>query len=155
MLDVLRVGDRELLEFEVTREKTVPFLYPESPEFRDIPEVFATGFMVGLMEWCCIRSLAPAMEEGEGSLGTAIEVSHLAATPPGGRVTVEACVVSVDGRRVRWHVVAQDDVDTIGEGHIGRTVVNWNRFTRSLDEKRHSIAHARAASGAPDPNSVR
>jgi fluoroacetyl-CoA thioesterase len=143
MRDILRVGMVETLEFTVPREKTVPFLYPESPEFQAIPEVFATGYMVGLMEWCCIRSLAPALEEGEGSLGTAIDVSHVAPTPPGSRVTVTATVESVDGRAVTWRVVARDDFDLIGEGKIGRSVVDWSRFERRLAVKASALATLR------------
>lgn len=143
MRDVLRPGMAEAIEFEVPREKTVPFLYPESAEFQEYPEVFATGYMVGLMEWCCIRSLAPALEEGEGSLGTAIDVSHVAATPPGSRVQVTATVQSVSGREVTWHVLARDDLDIIGEGRIGRTVVRWSSFNRRLAEKTATIAAMR------------
>ena len=48
-----------------------------------MPAVFATGFMVGLMEWTCIQLLAPHLDAGEGSLGAHVDVSHMAATPPG------------------------------------------------------------------------
>ena len=153
MRDVLEIGQTEILDFVVTREKTVPFLYPESPEFQAIPEVFATGYMVGLMEWCCIRSLAPALEPGEGSLGTRIDVSHAAATPPGGRVRVEATIETIEGRRVQWRVVARDDIDVIGEGVIGRTVVVWSRFEQALAKKAEAIAARTAGEveGAPAP----
>lgn len=147
MRDVLRVGMVETIEFEVSREKTVPFLYPESPEFREFPEVFATGFMVGLMEWCCIRSLAHALEEGEGSLGTSIEVSHVAATPPGSQVLVTATVQSVNGREIIWHVRARDEISVIGEGRIGRTVVEWVRFNRRLADKAAAIIALRESNG--------
>ena len=140
MLDVLRVGATEVLDFVVPRERTVPFLYPESPEFQEIAEVFATGYMVGLMEWCCIRSLDPALEPGEGSLGTAVNVSHVAPTPPGCRVTVVATVNSIDRRQITWHVVARDELDLIGEGEIRRTVVQWERFNQKLNEKRAALA---------------
>lgn len=96
----LKVGLRKTMQFRIGREKTVPALYPESAEFRAFPEVFATGFMVGLMEWCCIRSLEPALEPGEGSLGTLIEVTHEAPTPPGSLVTVDAVVEEISGRRI-------------------------------------------------------
>lgn len=143
MRDILRPGMTETVGFEVSREKTVPFLYPESDEFQAFPEVFATGYMVGLMEWCCIRSLAPALEEGEGSLGTAIDVSHIAATPPGSVVQVTATVHSVKGREVCWNVLARDELNVIGEGRIGRTVVEWATFKRRLAEKEAKIAELR------------
>ena len=55
-----------------------------------MPEVFATGFMVGLMEWTCLQLLAPHLDAGEGSLGIHIDMSHQAATPPGLTITVDA-----------------------------------------------------------------
>lgn len=135
MRPILAVGDKTTHSFTVTREKTVPFLYPESTEFQAIPEVFATGYMVGLMEWTCILSLKPALEEGEGCLGTLIEVTHEAPTLPGQTVTVEATVASVDGRRVTWDVIARDELDVIGRGRIGRAAVAWDRFRAGLAKK--------------------
>lgn len=140
MLDVLKVGDKEFLEFKVTTEKTVPFLYPEAPEFQAIPQIFATGYMVGLMEWCCIRSISKALEKGEGSLGTLVQVSHLAPTLPNSVVKVEATIVKIDGRKVAWQVLAKDEIDTIGEGLIGRSVILWDRFEKTLANKKSAIA---------------
>ncbi|MBB4102610.1 thioesterase family protein [Allorhizobium borbori] len=105
MRSILTIGDHTSHSFTVTREKTVPFLYPESAEFQEIPEVFATGYMVGLMEWACILSLKPALEEGEGCLGVLIDVTHEAATLPGQTVTVEATVTSIEGSGMWWPVM--------------------------------------------------
>jgi Predicted thioesterase len=143
MRPILRPGLVETFTFEVPREKTVPFLYPEAPEFQAIPEVFATGYMVGLMEWVCVRALAPALEDGEGSLGTAINVTHTAATPPGSRVTVTATLERIEGRSLTWRVVARDELDVIGEGTIGRVVVRWDRFNQKLAEKAAAISALR------------
>ena len=140
MLDVLRPGMTATLDFKVPREKTVPFLYPEAPEFHQIPEVFATGFMVGLMEWACVRSLAPALEPGEGSVGTLIQVSHVAATEPGSVVKVTVTVERVEGRKVAWTVAAHDELDLIGEGRIERFVVVWDRFSKRMQDKAAAIA---------------
>lgn len=123
------------LTFTVPREKTVPFLYPESEQFARMPEVFATGFMVGLMEWCCIDLLAPHLLDGEGSLGTLVEVTHEAATPPGMSVTVEAVLEKIEGRQLTFQVIARDEVDVIGRGRHGRTLVNWQRFTDKVAKK--------------------
>lgn len=143
MQDILEIGSRTTLEFKVGREKTVPALYPESVEFQAFPEVFATGFMVGLMEWCCIRALEPALEAGEGSLGTLIEVTHEAPTPPGSVVIVDSVVDEIDGRRVVWKVEARDEVDIIGRGRIGRHVVIWDRFNEVLVKKQQEISKQR------------
>lgn len=139
MRPILAPGDTITHSFTVTREKTVPFLYPESPEFQEIPEVFATGYMVGMMEWACILSLKPALEEGEGCLGTLIEVTHEAPTLPSQKVTVEATVASIEGRKVIWDVIARDEIDVIGRGRIGRAVVNWERFRAGLAKKAEKL----------------
>ena len=75
MKPTLTTGLTHRFSYRVPAEKTVPFLYPEAPLFAEMPKVFATGFMVGLMEWTCIQLLAPHLEAGEGSLGVHIAVS--------------------------------------------------------------------------------
>lgn len=57
-----QVGLEHQLQFQVPASKTVPALYPESPEFRAMPEVFATGFLVGLLEWACIQAVKPHLD---------------------------------------------------------------------------------------------
>jgi fluoroacetyl-CoA thioesterase len=140
MKDTLRVGDTHIHRFTVTEAKTVPNLYPESPDFSTMPRVFATGYMVGLMEWACIEALKPHLDEGEGSLGVGIDVSHVAATPPGMAVTVHVECVAIEGRRLRWRVRAEDERELIGEGTHDRAVVSWGRFNRKLAEKAAPLA---------------
>lgn len=135
MKDTLKAGDRARLAFRVPAEKTVPHLYPESDDFKSMPDVFATGFMVGLMEWCCMEVLKPHLDPGEGSLGVHVNVSHGAATVPGQTVTVEAECTSVNGRRVAFKVTAHDGVETIGAGTHERMVVPWGRFVARVNEK--------------------
>lgn len=135
MKDTLTVGMRETFSFEIPETKTVPNLYPEAPEFVEMPEVFATGFMVGLMEWTCLKLLKPHLDEGEGSLGIHINVSHQAATPPGLTVTVEAECIAVNGRRATFRVEAHDGVDLIGKGEHERFVVKWDRFEAGVAGK--------------------
>ena len=131
----LTSGLTHRFRFTVPDSKTVPALYPEAPEFRAMPEVFATGFMVGLMEWTCVQLLAPHLDDGEGSLGTHIDVSHLAATPPGHEVVVDAKVDRVEGRRVWFTVSAHDGDDLIGEGRHERAVVVWDKFNARVADK--------------------
>jgi len=135
MQSTLVPGLSHSLSFTVPREKTVPFLYPESAQFSAMPEVFATGFMVGLMEWACIDLIAPHLDEGEGSLGTLVEVTHEAATPPGMTVTVEAKLVEMNGRGLVFEVIARDEADIIGRGRHGRHVVNWQKFREKVAKK--------------------
>ena len=90
MKPTLQPGAKTEFAYRVPATKTVPALYPEAHEFQLMPTVFATGFMVGLMEWTCLKCLRTASDAGEGSLGIHINVSHLAATVPGQTVTVNA-----------------------------------------------------------------
>jgi fluoroacetyl-CoA thioesterase len=131
----LRPGLKHSFSYRVPEEKTVPHLYAESPQLQAMPEVFATGFMVGLMEWTCVQLLEPHLDEGEGSLGVHIDVSHKAATPPGLTVTVEAECVEVRGPRARFKITAHDGLDEIGSGMHERFIVSWDRFNRGVAAK--------------------
>jgi fluoroacetyl-CoA thioesterase len=105
-----------------------------------MPGVFATGFMIVLMEWTCIQLMAPHLDEGEGSVGTHVDVSHLAATPVGLTVTVDVECVEVSGRKLVFRVRAHDGVDLIGEGRHERAVVRWERFNARVAEKTAAAA---------------
>lgn len=135
MKDTLKVGETFRFEYKVPATKTVPHLYPEAIEFTTMPTVFATGFMVGLMEWTAIQLLAPHLDEGEGSLGTHIDVSHVAATVPGQVVAVDAEVTGMHGRRIEFKVSAHDGIDKIGEGSHERMVVPWEKFEAKVNAK--------------------
>ncbi len=131
----LTSGLTHRLTFRVPESKTVPHLYPEASQFKEMPAVFATGFMVGLMEWACIELLQPHLDAGEGSLGIHIDVSHLAATPPGFTVTVDTECTEVKGRKASFKIKAHDGVDLIGEGRHERAIVAWDRFNAKVAEK--------------------
>ncbi|MEO1207271.1 MAG: thioesterase family protein [Pseudomonadota bacterium] len=135
MKPTLQPGARAEFEFVVTSDKTVPQLYPEAPEFQAIPGVFATGFHVGLMEWAAIKALAPHMEDGEGSLGIHVDVSHAGATLPGQTITVSAEVTKIEGRRITFNVTAHDSIEPIGSGTHQRMVVPWDRFKAKVNQK--------------------
>jgi fluoroacetyl-CoA thioesterase len=135
MKATLKSGLSHRFSYQVPQNKTVPHLYPEVADFQKMPAVFATGFMVGLMEWTCMQLLAPHLDPGEGSLGVHVDVSHTAATPPGLTVMVEAECVAVDGPRVTFKVKAHDGVDAIGEGRHQRFIVNWQTFNARVAQK--------------------
>lgn len=139
MKDTLKVGDVHVFSFTVTDAKTVPNLYPESPDFRAMPAVFATGFMVGLMEWAAIDMLKPHLDDGEGSLGVGINVTHVAATPSGMKVTIHVICTKIDNRRASFAIKAEDEVDLIGEGTHERAIVRWDRFLPKVAEKAGKI----------------
>lgn len=135
MKQSLTPGARTEFSYRIPAEKTVPHLYPEAHEFVQMPKVFATGFMVGLMEWTCMKVLEAHLDEGEGSLGVHINVSHLAATVPGQTVTVEAECTAVEGRKVTFRVKARDELDVIGEGEHVRMIVSWDKFVARVNDK--------------------
>jgi fluoroacetyl-CoA thioesterase len=140
MKPTLKVGLKHSFSYKILENKTVPFTYPESPEISAMPKVFATGFMIVLIEWACVRLLKPHLDAGEGSLGIHVDVSHLAATPPGFTVTVDVEVVEVNGREIDFKVRAHDGVDLIAEGWHERAVVTWDRFNERVAQKAASAA---------------
>jgi fluoroacetyl-CoA thioesterase len=148
MKTTLKPGLTHRFAYRVPENKTVPHLYAEVADFKAMPEVFATGFMVGLMEWTCMQLLAAHLDPGEGSLGVHIDVSHTAATPPGLTVTVDAECVAVDGPRVTFKVTAHDGLDSIGEGRHERFVVAWEKFNARLARKAKQSGLANAVVGA-------
>ncbi|WP_114348745.1 thioesterase family protein [Paracoccus lutimaris] len=115
---------------------TVPALFGDRDAFLDMPAVFATANMVGLMEWACVEQMRPYYEEGEGSLGVHVDVDHTAPTLPGQVVTVETEVEEVDGRFIWFKVTAHDGVDQIGAGRHRRAVIRNEKFNDRLDVKR-------------------
>jgi fluoroacetyl-CoA thioesterase len=136
MKDTLKPGLKYEHKFVVPTSKTVPALYPEAEEFLAMPEVFATGFMVGLLEWACIKCINPHIDwPTEQTLGTHINVSHLAATPPGLEITANVELVEVVGRRLVFQVEAHDGVDVISKGLHERVIVNKERFQAKVGEK--------------------
>jgi fluoroacetyl-CoA thioesterase len=135
MKPTLVPGLKHSFSYVVPENKTVPYTYPESDIIAAMPKVFATGFMIVLMEWTCTQLMAPHLDAGEGSLGTHVDVSHLAATVPGQTVTVDAEVAEVKGRKLVFKVRAHDGIDLIGEGHHERVVVAWDRFNAKVAEK--------------------
>lgn len=135
MKPTLKAGLKHRFAYRVPEDKTVPHLYPEAADFQAMPRVFATGYMVGLMEWACIDMMKAHLDAGEGSLGTHVDVSHSAATPPGLTISVEAECTGVDGKRLSFHVKAHDGVDVIGEGRHERHVVSWDKFNARVAQK--------------------
>lgn len=122
--------------FTVPRSKTVPALYPEAEEFQAMPEVFATGFMVGFLEWACLKAIMPHLDwPAEQTVGTHIDVSHEAATPPGLTVTAKVELIAVEGRKLVFTVEAHDGVDVISRGRHERYVIDRARFDSRLAAK--------------------
>ncbi len=136
MKDTLQPGLTFSLSFDITGKKTVPSLYPESAEFQLMPQVFATGFLVGLLEWACIKAINPHIDwPREQTVGVAINVNHIAATPPGLTVTVKGKLEKVEGRKLTFSLEADDGVDKISEGFHERFVIDASKFNSKVQSK--------------------
>lgn len=128
-------GLQHTFSYRVPHEKTVPHVYPESELFRPMPHVFATAYLVGLVEWACMEAMQPHLDPGEQSVGVEISLSHTAATPPGLLVTVDVTLEAVEGRRLLFRARAHDGIEPIGEGTHARFVIDPERFKRKVAEK--------------------
>jgi len=137
MKETLKPGIRYEHKFVVPQSKTVPALYPESEEFMAMPEVFATGFLVGFIEWACIKAVNPHLDwPQEQTVGTHVDISHVAATPPGLEVTATVELIAVEGRKLIFSVAAHDGIDLISNGRHERFVINKEKFDAKLGAKK-------------------
>ena len=126
-------------QFTVPENKTVPHLFPESPEFQAMPDVLATGFMVGLFEWTCIQAINPHINwPREQTVGIDVKLNHIAATPPGLTVTVKVKLEEVEGRKLVFSIVADDGVDKISEGTHDRFIIDAEKFNAKMAVKAKS-----------------
>ena len=138
MKETLKAGIRFEHKFTVPHSKTVPMLYPESDEFMVMPEVFATGFLVGFLEWACIKAVNPHLDWPlEQTVGTHIDVSHEAATPPGLEITATVELIAVEGKKLIFFVEAHDGIDLISKGRHERFVINKEKFDAKVLAKRN------------------
>ena len=129
MKETLKPGIKYQHKLTVPLSKTVPALYPEAAEFVAMPEVFATGFLVGFLEWACIKAVNPHLDwPVEQTVGTHIDVSHEAATPPGLEITATVELTAVEGKKLVFAVDAHDGVDLISRGRHERYIIDREKF---------------------------
>ena len=120
-------GEQKLL---VTSESAITFLGMEGPR------VLSTPHMIGHMELTCRDAVLPLLDAGFDTVGTHVDVYHLAAAPIGAVVTFTAEVVAVNGRRIQFRVEARDEKEKIGEGTHERAIINVAKFATRLAEKK-------------------
>ena len=102
--------------------------------------VFGTPMLVALMEGCAHESVLPCLEKGQGTVGTGLDIQHLAPTPVGGHVRAESLLVKVEGRLLTFEVRAYDEAGLIGQGTHERFIVQNDKFTAKCTEKlRHKL----------------
>jgi predicted thioesterase len=97
--------------------------------------VYATPAMIALMEAAAVTAIDHLLQEGQASVGTSLNVKHLAATPLGQTVRARAEVTAVEGRHVTFTVQAWDEHELIGEGTHTRVVIDVARFTERIQRK--------------------
>ena len=97
--------------------------------------VFSTPNMIGLMENAALNLAQPLLDEGYTTVGTSVNIVHLAATPIGVKVKAEAELIHVDGKKIEFRVIVWDEIEKIGEGTHQRFIVNASRFMGKAGSK--------------------
>ena len=98
-------------------------------------QVYATPMMIALIENCAAACVQDELPEGDTTVGTLINVSHVAATPCGMNVTATATLTAIDGRMLTFHVKAEDECGLIGEGEHQRVIVHTDKFNAKAAAK--------------------
>jgi fluoroacetyl-CoA thioesterase len=138
---VLQPGLRHRETIRIGDAHTVPAMTPLFASFSEMPPVFATAYLVAFVEWTCTQALRGRLGEGQLTVGTRVEMSHVAATPVGMQVTAEVELVAVEGRKLRFRAVCRDEAELIGEGFHERAVIDSARFLARMRDKA-GISHA-------------
>ena len=124
------IGARAEMKLLVTSECATTFMGADGPR------VLSTPHMIGRMELTSRDAVLPFLDAGFDTVGTHVDVYHLAAAPIGAVVTFTAEVAAVDGRRIRFRVEAWDETEKIGEGTHERAIINVAKFATRLAEKK-------------------
>jgi predicted thioesterase len=125
----IAIGTRGEQKILVTNENAIKFLGLEGPR------VLSTPHMIGNMEITCRNTVLPFLDTGYDTVGTHVNVAHLAAAPMGMVVTFHAEVTGVTDRRITFRVEAFDEKEKIGEGTHERAIINIAKFATRLAEK--------------------
>jgi fluoroacetyl-CoA thioesterase len=128
-MDAIEIGLRGHAEITVGDKHTAPSI--GSGQIA----VLATPVMINVMEAAALAAIDPLLSPGHQSLGTHLDISHVAATPVGMKARASAEVTSIEGNRVTFRVEARDEVDLIGEGTHTRVVVDVERFDQRVAKK--------------------
>ena len=126
------VGRQEKREWTVTKEMLAVQMGS------GMVPVLATPALIACMENACMRLVQPAFGEGITTVGTRVEVAHLAPTPEGARIQVTATLLATDGRRFTYRVEASDESGKIGEGPMERQSVRLSSFGEKAEARKRS-----------------
>lgn len=142
-LDDLTPGLRYAKTLTVVEALAVPAQARIFDPGTEMPPVFATAQMIAFVEWTCVAALAPYLGPHQRTVGTRVDMTHIAATPIGMIVTAEVELVAVEGRTLRFKAVCRDAAEPIGEGFHERTIIDHDRFMARLARKAASAAASR------------
>ena len=132
----LQTGLRHSERLVVNPLHTVPEIDDTWPGFKDMPPVLATAIMIGFIEQTCIEALRPYLSAEQRTVGTHVDVSHVAATPVGMTVTAEVELIAIEGKKLRFRVRCSDNEGLIGEGTHERAIVDFDKFWKRVLEKK-------------------
>ena len=122
--------------FVVSDKKTVPSIYPESAIFQNMPDVFATGFLVAFLEWTCVELIHPYLDNDKFvSLGTKVNFSHLLPTPVGLSVKSTSLLTEKKNNRLTFYCYAYDKEVNISEVYHERVIVEREWFEKKIQKK--------------------
>ena len=134
-MSALTVGLKYQQSITVTDALTVPAMAGSFQSFSQMPPVLATAYMVAFTEWACTEALAPFLTPEQRTVGTHIDMSHIAATPVGMMITASVELVAIDGRKLRFKVACHDEADVIGSGSHERAIIDVEKFMQRLSGK--------------------
>jgi len=137
-LDDLKPGLKHRATITVGEALAVPAAAALFGSSAEMPPVFATAQMIAFVEWTCVAALAPYLAPHQRTVGTRVDMSHIAATPVGMNVTAGVELVEIDGRRLRFKARCRDEAEPIGEGFHERMVIDHTRFMQRLARKSSS-----------------
>ena len=126
----LTVGSKGRAEALVTEDKTAAAVGS------GLVPVFATPYMIALMENAAVNAVQAGLEEGQGTVGTRLEVTHDAATPVGMKVWAEAELTNLEGKKLTFTVRAFDEAGPIGGGVHERFIITVDRFLAKAEAKK-------------------
>ena len=134
MAEKLAIGLKLNNSTMVSAALTVPNLSAEFGDFKDMPPVFATPYLVAFIEYTCLTGLKPLLGAGERTVGTSISISHSAATPVGMKVFCEAELIELKGKLMQFKITCRDENQIISEGTHGRAIIDYEKFMSRLGQ---------------------
>ncbi len=127
------------IEVGLTREQTAtvtPDMTAAASGTKGMAPVLSTPRLIGLMEQTCHYSVLPFLPEGQSTVGIAVNIRHLAATPVGMQVRFRSELLEIDRRRLRFKVQAWDEQELIGEGEHERFIIDVAKFLERVEQKK-------------------